>query len=69
MAYATTSHSSFARPQGDSLLARLASHFAARRRYHETRRELGALSDRDLMDLGIHRSNISDIAAEAARNF
>jgi uncharacterized protein YjiS (DUF1127 family) len=69
MAYATTSDSFFARPQGDGFLARLASHFAARRRYHETRQELGALSDRDLMDLGIHRSNISDIAADAARNF
>ena len=34
--------------------------------YRQTLRELGELSDRDLSDLGIHRSQISSIALEAA---
>lgn len=34
--------------------------------YRTTLRELGALSDRDLADLGIHRANIGAVAAEAA---
>lgn len=40
---------------------------ASRRRlYSQTVRELGGLSDRELADLGIHRSTIGDIAREAA---
>lgn len=34
--------------------------------YRETVRELDVLSDRDLADLGIHRSQIGTIASEAA---
>ncbi|MCC1482234.1 DUF1127 domain-containing protein [Roseibaca sp. Y0-43] len=34
--------------------------------YNRTARELHALSDRELGDLGIHRSEIPRIAAEAA---
>lgn len=34
--------------------------------YRETIRELAALSDRDLNDLGLHRSQITTIAVEAA---
>lgn len=34
--------------------------------YQQTLRELNALSDRDLMDLGIARSMISDVANQAA---
>lgn len=37
-----------------------------RRVYDQTRRELKALSDRDLADLGIHRSMIRTVAREAA---
>jgi uncharacterized protein YjiS (DUF1127 family) len=34
--------------------------------YHRTLRELNALNDRDLADLGLHRATIVDVAAEAA---
>lgn len=34
--------------------------------FRETLRELNALSDRDLADLGIHRSQIGAVAKEAA---
>lgn len=34
--------------------------------YRQTQRELGSLTDRDLTDLGIHRSMISRVAHEAA---
>ena len=37
-----------------------------RRVYNQTLRELYALTDRELADLGIHRSNIAQIAREAA---
>ncbi|KAB2885052.1 MAG: DUF1127 domain-containing protein [Albidovulum sp.] len=34
--------------------------------YRETVRELNALSDRDLADLGIHRSQVTAVAKDAA---
>ena len=37
-----------------------------RQTYLTTMRELNGLSDRDLADLGIHRSMLSEIAHEAA---
>ncbi|MCF8511444.1 MAG: DUF1127 domain-containing protein [Rhodobacteraceae bacterium] len=37
-----------------------------RRVYGQTLAELGALSDRDLADLGLHRSMISAVAKDAA---
>ena len=37
-----------------------------RRVYRQTVRELGALSERELADLGIHRAMITKIAHEAA---
>jgi uncharacterized protein YjiS (DUF1127 family) len=56
-----------------SILARFTRVFAevkdaARRMalYNQTRRELAGLSDRDLADLGIHRSMIADVAHRAA---
>lgn len=38
----------------------------ARNTYHNTVNELGRLSDRDLNDLGISRSDIHRVAAESA---
>lgn len=43
----------------------LAARRALGRQIRETRLELSRLSDRELADLGIHRSNISRIAREA----
>jgi uncharacterized protein YjiS (DUF1127 family) len=37
-----------------------------RRLYNQTMYELQALSDRDLSDLGMNRSNIADVAYAAA---
>ena len=34
--------------------------------YRQTLRELDALSDRDLNDLGLHRAMIEDVALQAA---
>ena len=39
---------------------------ARRRIYNQTLFELQALSDRDLADLGMHRSTIAEVAREAA---
>jgi uncharacterized protein YjiS (DUF1127 family) len=49
-----------------SLFAGVKAAMARRRIYDQTVRELCALSDRDLTDLGISRSTISSIATEAA---
>ena len=40
--------------------------YQRRRTYDQTVRELKALSDRELADLGMHRAMISGIAMEAA---
>lgn len=40
--------------------------YKRRRIYDQTLRELSALSDRDLDDLGMHRTMISEIAHQAA---
>ncbi|MCP1170667.1 DUF1127 domain-containing protein [Limimaricola litoreus] len=54
-----------------SLLSRLAAAFTGRRAqlraYRVTRRELSALNDRELADLGINRAMIEEIATQAAR--
>ncbi|HEU0223083.1 MAG TPA: DUF1127 domain-containing protein [Paracoccaceae bacterium] len=59
----------------DSIELGLAALFDGARRYlrraelrAQTRRELQALSDRDLADLGISRCDIDRIAHEAARD-
>ena len=47
----------------------LADYRAARKRYavyRETLGELNALSDRDLADMGMHRSMLEDVAKAAA---
>jgi uncharacterized protein YjiS (DUF1127 family) len=68
MAYANTSragHSSFADRVADVFAAVKAS-VARRTIYNQTQSELFSLSDRELMDLGISRSQIATIAREAA---
>lgn len=57
-----------ARPQavsGEGFVARVRQGFADYRLYRSTIAELAQLSDRDLSDLGIHRSMIRDIARQA----
>jgi uncharacterized protein YjiS (DUF1127 family) len=44
----------------------LAERAAKYRTYRATLNELGALSDRDLADLGLHRAMIADVARDAA---
>lgn len=48
------------------LWANLSARFAWHRNYRRTIEELQMLSDRELGDLGIHRSQIREIAREAA---
>lgn len=47
-------------------LANVRNHIARRGLYSQTIRELDAMSDRDLADLGIARADIRRIAHEAA---
>jgi uncharacterized protein YjiS (DUF1127 family) len=66
MAYAhRTEHAALGR-HDDGLWAGLSARLARYRNYRRTLNELAALSDRDLTDMGIHRSNIQDIAREAS---
>jgi uncharacterized protein YjiS (DUF1127 family) len=44
----------------------LAERFAQYRTYRTTLNELAMLTDRELADMGMHRSNIREIAFEAA---
>ena len=46
----------------DGLIARLRQAWSDYRQYSSTVAELQLLSDRELADLGIHRSSISEIA-------
>ena len=64
MAYAISLNHYAAREIG--LFARLRKAFDDHRAYLSVRRELDALTDRELSDLGISRHNIGDIAREAA---
>ena len=50
---------------GNALTAVKAA-YQRRRIYDQTVRELNDLSDRDLNDLGIHRSTITEVAMQAA---
>lgn len=66
MAYATQSHG-FASlgERALDLMGRIAAGMARRRAFHQTMRELEALSDRDLTDLGICRADIREVAQRA----
>ncbi len=68
MAYANTTRAleSGLRDRFNALVAVYVAGAARRRVYRQTVRELLVLSDRELADLGIHRSQISDIARQAA---
>lgn len=68
MAYASVSR---AAPGGIAerlvaLLKTIKTSISRRQKYQTTLRELNALTDRELADLGIHRSLIATIAHEAA---
>lgn len=49
----------------DGFIARLRKSLADHRLFRETIEELSQLSDRDLSDLGIHRTQIREIAHES----
>ena len=65
MAYTSTDRAAVGRRE-DGLWGALAARFAWYRNYRRTLDELAMLSDRDLADLGLHRSLIADVAREAA---
>lgn len=68
MAYLATRHASslsFAERLGE-MKSHLTAAIKARRVYQRTFDELNSLSDRELADLGIARSNLRNIALEAA---
>lgn len=48
-------------------LAKIGNWLQARRSYHNSISELSAMSDRDLADIGISRSDIQAVARQAAR--
>ena len=50
-----------------SLFTTISQAIKARNAYHNTVWELNRLTDRDLRDLGISRSDIHRVAAESAR--
>lgn len=49
----------------EGLFAELKRAWANRRAYHRTVAELNSLGDRELADLGLHRSHIQSIAHES----
>ena len=49
-----------------ALMAKVAARYEHYRIYHTSVAELRKLSDRDLRDLGLHRSMIKSVAHEAA---
>jgi len=69
MAYVNTSSRAASFSLADrfsGVLARLKAEFARRAVYNQTVRELAVLTDRELADLGIARSDILNVAREAA---
>ena len=70
MAYATDTRTSSRGPTMAERFAAVRTAFAERRAqrrvYIATRDELGALSDRELSDLGLSRTEIRRVAFEAA---
>lgn len=66
MAYATEIRTTSLRDRVSNLFEGLAERRAKAAIFRNTRAELKALSDRELADLGIARSEITSIAFEAA---
>ena len=66
MAYATDTSTQGSKGFFVDMIASLRERNARRRLYRETLRELGQLSNRELSDLGLHRSMIRRIAYQAA---
>ncbi|MCB1332130.1 MAG: DUF1127 domain-containing protein [Roseivivax sp.] len=66
MAYATSLQNVQSDLSRSNLRARIADYFSRRRVFRTTLRELQALSDRELADLGLHRSMLRRIAQQAA---
>ena len=67
MAYVTTTSKGLTLAQRiANLRADLGQRMARRAVYRDTARELGALTDRELADLGIARADISHVARKAA---
>jgi uncharacterized protein YjiS (DUF1127 family) len=60
------SHTAAARA-GSSLLQRLIAWYGEQRRYRRTLNELLALSDRELNDIGVSRSDVEAVARRSAR--
>lgn len=56
----------FAENRFDAFRQEMRARYGAWKVYRQTRDELGALSDRELTDLGLHRSGIRAVALEAA---
>lgn len=69
MAHAAQNTTRFQTGLNDRLgtyLIDIRARFARRKVYRDTLNELRALSDRELMDLGINRANMRSIAYDAA---
>lgn len=68
MAYVNSSRSASLglRDRLGAMVKSVAEALERRRMYNRTLRELRALSNRELADLGIHRSMITRVALEAA---
>ena len=67
MAYANSRSASLSfSDRAASLLKLVKDAWVRRQLYNRTLAELQSLSDRDLTDLGLSRSNIAEVAREAA---
>jgi len=66
MAYVNTNVSSSVLSRVLAATSGITAALRKRQVYLSTQRELNSLSNRDLSDLGIHRSMIAEIAREAA---
>ena len=65
MAYVTTTTPSLFARFGAGVEA-LMNRYRTYRLYRETYYSLSALTDRELLDLGVHRSQIGEVARQAA---
>lgn len=66
MAHAIHSTDYVAYAEAPGVIARLRRTIAGHRRYLATLHELGALTDRELADIGLSRLNVRDVARRTA---